>query len=257
MSQAPYRDRPSGEPDPRLARLAAEGERRIGAARERGGKPVSAEQAHDMNIRIALGARYGTPVRRLGYALFGVVALALAAGLFGEPWLGIRGEVAVVVIGVAALVGGLVCMSARTVASQTRVAAERAWVAALPFALDGYFDGLAEPPARICMLVLELAWDLEKPGGVPSPETVHGVTGMWDTGARVVAREGGGVTIHSSSFTAGFFSSGLVETVDSWGNVAPNGRFVVELHRAVNQVLLPLHGSHPIARVAVRRVVRG
>lgn len=255
MTEGPYRPDPNGaEADAELARLAAQGQRRIRDANEAGASREAAaaldeEQKGERNIRIALGAYYGTPLRTASLVVVGMGVLAIPGGFFlgARLGLGFLGAVGLVA-GVLALLAGLFGANViPRVASRARVDAERAWVGSLPFALDDYFELLAAEPILACRLVIELTWE---PGRIPAPEMVRGVLGLWDPGVGIETGDGGTMSVRGSPFECGYSDDDNGRSVLNRVNDKDP---VVRVHRLVDHALLPLHRSHAIARVSVRR----
>ncbi len=251
MNDRPYRPAPDvSEDDAALARLAAEGQHRIleAGAREADARQESGEGKRERNVRIALGAYHGTPVRKASYALMGVGALVIVAVGIESPAFGSTGAVVSFLVGMLAATGGfLIRVLSAPIATRAELAAERAWTKSLPFAMDGYFEMLAAEPTLECELVLELEWT---PGHVPTPETVQGLLGTWDTGARVQPLEEA-LCIRSSTFECG-----RLHNANNWyGSDAlrPTRHLVDKVHGLVTTILQPLHRSHAIARVSLRR----
>jgi len=251
MNEGPYRpDPPGSEADADLARLAARGQRRIFEANAAGAsRAVSAEQLEekkrDWNIGLALAAYHGTPLRKACVALMGIGLLTiLCAALFGRGM--VAGGVGFIV-GLLAVFGGyMAAIFIDPTATRAQVAAERAWAASLPFAMDGYFDLLAQDPVIACRLLVELTW---KPGRTPAPEIVRGALGLWDAGIGVEPGEASTMNARSSPFMCGRYSrsyAGLTPPV-------PNRHLVGRVHGLVETVLLPLHRSCALERVSLRR----
>jgi hypothetical protein len=247
VADHPFRPEQDAHVDPELARLAEQGERRI-AARKRAPHAPTPDEQRAIYVRQALGAYHGSPARRLARAslaaaLLGPVAIGLAFRHGGAAAL--AAAIGVFVVG---LVASLVLASVKALATPATVAAEQQWIASLPFAVTGYFELLGAVPLPAgCVLVVELAWSSGQP---PEPSVVHGVAGLWDPGARVVPRDDG-LELRSGRIVTGYFYSGMVETVETFGQTAPNKRVVASVHRLVDKVLLPLHASHAIARISL------
>jgi len=251
MNDRPYRPAPEvSEDDAALARLAADGQHRIleASALEADGRQDSDERKREKNVRIALGVYHGTPLRRASYALMGVGMLAIAAVGIESPDFGSAGVVASFLVGMLAATGGLLIrVWSAPAATSATLAAEKAWAESLPFAMEGYFEMLAAEPTLRCQLVLELEW---APGRVPTPEIVQGLLGTWDTGARVQSLE------KALCIRSGTFECGHVYNANNWyGSDAlrPTRHLVGKVHGLVTTVLQPLHRSHAIARVSLRR----
>lgn len=251
MDDRPYRPPPDvSEDDAALARLAAEGQHRIleASAREADARQDSDERKREKNVRIALGVYHGTPLRRASYALMGVGTVVIAAVGIESPDFGSAGVVASFLVGMLAAIGGLLIrVSSAPAATSATLAAEKAWAKSLPFSLDGYFEMLAAEPTLECQLVLELEWAT---GRVSTPETVQGLLGTWDTGARVQPLE------EVLCIRSGTFECGRLHNGNNWyGSDAlrPTRQLVGKVHGLVTTVLQPLHRSHAIARVTIRR----
>jgi len=239
MPDAPYRaDPPQPEATKELARLAAEGQSRILQA---SAAPAKIEEkkrrAGERHVRVALGGHHGAPVRTASYVLIGVAALASVGALLwgaGMLWLGLP-----------LLIGALaVRWYAPPKATLAQVARERAWVASLPFALEGYFDVLAGEPQLSCHLSVTLAWNEARLA--PSEDVVRAVFGVLDTGTRVESRDGAAV-IRSSLLSGRTW----IQLED--GPLSRNTKIVAYVHSLVDKVLLPLHRSCAIARVSLTR----
>ena len=152
----------------------------------------------------------------------------------------------ILAVAVPLLVGGLMLrLFATPTASRWRVTAENGWVASLPFAMEGYLEVLAADPEFACRLVTALVWG--GAGAAPGPETVQGILGVLDTDARAQSHEGRGVDIRSGPI------SGNTGIVSNGQMVLRNTRLVPYVHRLVDEVLMPLHRSHAIARVSLTR----
>ncbi len=251
MNDRPYRPAPDvSEDDAALARLAAEGQHRIleASAREADARQESGGGKRERNVRMALGAYHGTPIRKASYALMGVGTLVIVAVGIESPDLGSAGVVVSFLVGMVAATGGLLIrVWSAPAATRASLAAEEAWAESLPFALEGYFEMLAAEPTLECELVLELEWT---PGRVPTPEAVQGLLGTWDTDARVQPLE------EVLCIRSGTFECGRIHNANNWyGSDAlrPTRHLVGKVHRLVTTVLQPLHRSHAIARISLRR----
>ena len=89
MPDEPYRT-PDVQPAPdddELARLAAEGQRKIQAAthRREAAHEIAADKTRDAIIRSALGAHYGSPARRTARGAAVVVALCIVGAIGASP----------------------------------------------------------------------------------------------------------------------------------------------------------------------------
>ena len=243
MPDGPYRPDPT-PPDAELARLAAEGERRIQEAstRRTAAQQGAGERNRARNIRVALGGYYGSPVGKASVALIVVGATMLV------------GEIAWDIHDFA--LGGLIFVWAvmlrvfvRPKATRARVEAEKAWTRSLPFGLDGYFEALGAAAQLSCKLTVTLAWI--DPGLAADDGTLHGLVGLLDTDARVVSREAGSAVIQSGRIEDRTRTRIQVNRATHY--VRRNTPLVRYVHALVEQVLLPLHRAHPIARVTLER----
>jgi hypothetical protein len=129
----------------------------------------------------------------------------------------------------------------------TTVARERAWASALPFVLvDDYFGLLSAQPDSSCRIVAEVAWS----GDAPGVEVVQDLLGLVDTDARVEPYESRTrITTKRIDCSTG----ASVSTGGNYRTMASNHRLVPYVHELVDKVLLPVHRSHPIARVMLAR----
>ena len=238
MSDEPYRAGRSG-PSDELARLAREGQARLRSGARSPDLLVTA--AAERNMRVAIGPVRGAPLKR---AVLALVALC-AAGLIGHNLLsGARTITFAGTTGVV-LAGWLLplYMLLPPLSSRAALEAERAWVASLPFALEGYFDVIGAPPEIRCRLRVELWW--EGPG--VDPETLQGVAALFDTEARLIEVKSG-----YASLTSGPISGRIIARARR-SNILRNHRFGKVVHRLVDVFLLPIHRSAPLARVTLSR----
>ena len=126
-------------------------------------------------------------------------------------------------------------------AAARKAYAERAWLASLPFHVERYFDVLAEAPEAIFGLEVTVA--LVDASHTPSLEILRGIVHVHDVDAEVVLSRGGGIAIEVGSAAIalpGYYPY----TVQK---IAPY------VHGLVDKALLPLHRSHAIARVTLTR----
>lgn len=230
-----------------LARLAQQGQARLQAAQQ--GQAYAANAAADRNMRIAIGAVRGAPLKRAILVVLVLFVLAMIAGavvaafviedasslpsFMPIPFVGLFASIWLVVIYVFL----------PPTASRAAVEAERAWVASLPFALERYFDVIAAEPEGLCRLHVELQWTTQ---GV-DPRTLQGIVALFDTQARVPEAQGA-----YASFTTGPISGSTGIRVNR-RNIYRNHRLAKAVHRLVDVVLLPIHRSAPLARVTLSR----
>jgi hypothetical protein len=237
----PYRPSPPGlGEDTDLARLAAEGQRRIleaKAGRAGAGRDAGA-RTRDRNLRVALGGYYGAPIRTTSYVLIAAGIGLLTGGFFWHAE-------SVVVLWPVLLGGVLLRVLATPLATPARVAAERAWQTSLPFTLEGYFETLADEPALSMRLAIELQWNSD--GRSAGEEAIQGLLGLVDTDAEVHVHERATVRIQSGVI------SGDTWIQSNGGPVKRNTRIVPYVHDLVDKVLLPLYRDCPIARISIAR----
>ena len=242
MPDDPYRPYPVTNPDDELARLAQQGQRRIQAAAAGQSQHVQVEGSR--HLRVAVGAVRGSTVRRAFLVLAALGVLTLIAGFAlvvanGDPVF-----VPLLPLGFASAMGGfMVYVFMPPVASRAAMEAERAWVAALPFAFEGYFETLSAEPSAVCKLRIELVWQTVG----ADPATLQGVVGLLDTDARVTQAAADVATI-----TSGVVSGATGIRINRVP-VHRNHRVATYLHRLVEVVLLPVHRNRPLARVSVSR----
>jgi hypothetical protein len=244
MPDEPYRPSPQvSEASTELARLAAEGQRRIldASASQAAVERRVDEKKRERRLRTALGGHYGSPVRIASLALIAVGVLMWVGGLAcaGDTFL-------VFPLGLLIIIGGfLVRVFAPPIATRRRVASEGTWASSLPFTMEGYFEALASPPSSECRLMIRLAWG----DAAPAREAgaVQGVFGVIDTGAQVESEQDGTLSIRTGSI------SGRTGIRVNQMDVYRNTRLVAYVHDLVDKVLLPLHRSHALARVSLTR----
>jgi hypothetical protein len=244
----PYRPDPSGAAqEVELARLAAEGQRRIQQASNAAAAKVAAQPSHDAtveaSIRASLGAHYGTPVRKVGFVFLWAcpVMLVLAvgscladggmkvnAGWQPMPMISVLFQVLLFFVCVPL---GLVLSLRKPICPPARLAAERAWAASLPFAMDQYFYELGASGRSSCHLTIRVVF---LPGRTPDAPVLQGLLGLVDIGAKTATKDGD-VRIRS----------GVIST--QWNN----SEIVGYTHRLIDEVLLPLHQSHAIERIVL------
>lgn len=254
MPNEPYRPAPAHlEEDAALARLAAEGQRKIhDAALKQGQSTRSQEEIdRDVLIRAGIGAHFGSPRRRLagaGVVAVAVIVLALIVlGTAGDA-MGVDRATVETLIPTLVLVASLVftvamvLLGLQPLATPARVEAERAWVASLPYRLEGYFDVLGKSGHVATHLIFALEWA----GPAPDPSLVQGVVGTLDPAAQL-QNNSGPLEIRSDAMPAGF-----VSTLSRGGRYAQNNRqLVAYTHALVDRVLAPIHARHPLSRVRV------
>jgi hypothetical protein len=237
----PYRPSPPGlREDTDLARRAAEGQRRILDAKAgRGGAgPDAGARSRERNLRVALGGYYGAPIRTTSYVLIAAGIGLLIGGFFWHAE-------SVIVLWPVLLGGVLLRVLATPLATPARVIAERAWQTSLPFALDGYFETLADEPALSMRLAIELHWSSD--GRSAGEQAIQGLLGLVDTDAEVHVHERATVRIQSGVI------SGDTWIQSNGGPVKRNARIVPYVHALVDTVLLPLHRDFPIERISIAR----
>jgi len=130
-------------------------------------------------------------------------------------------------------------------ASRGAMAAEQSWVMGLPFQLVGYFDMLSAEPQFARSVTYEIRW--QGGGRPPDPSLLHGIMGAVDPKARVDHVDASGATI-----TGGAVSGHTGIRVNRV-SVYRNHRLPAHVHSVVDQVLVTLHRSHPIAEVSLWR----
>ena len=242
--QGPFRQ-PPGTPsaDSELERLAMQGQ--MLRAQLAAGQQVHQQSEGANHLRIAIGGYRGSALKRI---MLAVILLFLSIGLLGFVAAGLEyTELALLMIiggSVMTFVLFMVWVFIPPRASAGAVAAEQAWARSLPFALRGYFELLSGEPSSARAMSYEIAW--HEGIRLPEPHLVQGVFYGVDPDARLE---------HADARRA------LVRGGNVSGNtgIRMNGRYVYRNHRlparvhaVVEQVLLPLHRSHPIASVTLR-----
>lgn len=224
---------PGRAPSPELLRLAAEGARNIERADQR-----QLEQG-EQHMRVALGAHYGSARQRGLY-----VPLVVGAGLVAAMASGLL-SIDYLTAGMAVLLlGALGVAFLDPVAGDARVASERAWLAARPFPVRGYFEALQQRPVAGAVLLVQLRFA----GETPPLDLVQGVLARIDPDAGVQSA-GGGLVLQSGRV------SGVTGIRINKVPVYRNHRIVPYVHRLVDEVLAPLHATYPIDQVELTRPV--
>lgn len=240
--QGPYRPAPQvPPPDPELARLATEGKRRRMEAAS--GQEIAERTAGDHHLRTAIGAYRGSTIKRvvlvvlIGGTALGALGVALTSlGAHESGVLLFPGfAVAFICVFLAAFIP--------PIASRGAVAAEQDWAMALPFQLTGYFDVLSADPRPARRVVYEIVW--QEGSRPPDTNLLHGIIGAVDPEARVDRVDARGATITSGAV------SGATGITTNQRPVYRNHRFCKSIHGVVEQVLLPLHRTYPIAHVTL------
>lgn len=239
--QGPYRPPPGPGPDPELARLAAQGQqRRMEAAHNH-----AVEQRIDGSghLKTAIGAYRGSTLKRvlLSALLLGIAAGATGVVLSSVGYAEIGGYLIPGFLG--AFIMFFAFMFAPPIASQGAIAAERAWMMGLPFQLTGYFELLSAEPRHARTVRYQIRWqDGARP---PEQQLLHSIFGAVDPQARVEHADHNGALISSGAVSG---QTGIrVNRVP----VYRNHRLPAHIHGVVDQVLVTLHRSHPIAQVTL------
>lgn len=214
----------------------------MAAARDQSAERLGEGQRH---LSAAIGAYRGSALKR-GMVAVALVSLALgvagiATSVSGSPAIG------------GLLLGGLplafvvmmIWLFVPTLASQGAIAAEAAWTTSLPFQLSGYFEILAAEPAAQRVVTVEIRWQ-EGAQRTPERELLLSVVNAVDPQARVQHADDSG-----ASFETGAISGQTGITINR-KHVYRNHRIPAHLHGIVDQVLVTLHRSHPIAQVTLR-----
>lgn len=239
--QGPYRPH-APPPDPELARLAMQGQQR--RAELAAGMQAERQQAGGGNLRTAIGAYRGSTLKRVLLAgiLFGLASGALGATLSALGQVEIGGFL---VPGfVLAFVGFMIFVFVPPLASQGAIAAEQMWTMSLPFSFQGYFEALAAQPRPVRTMTYEIVWrDGTRP---PDPALLHSVFCAVDPQARMDFADARHARVMGGPV------SGRTGIRVNRVPVYRNHRLAAHVHAVMDRVLLPLHRSHPIARVEIK-----
>lgn len=241
MPDEPYRYAKPPQED-ELARLAQQGQSRIAAASHDRSQTARVEEGR--HLRIAIGSVRGSLLRRIllvpailgAVSVIGVVALVIATNdpsymtYFAPAF-------------VPAILFFMLYMFLAPVATLGQVAAERQWVASLPFRLEGYFETLSGEPQAFARVGVVLEY--QSVG--PDQQTFQGIIGNLDTEARVQQWHP-----ERAGFQSGQISSFTGIRVNRV-SVYRNHKLAKYLRRLVGEVLLPLHRSRPLSRVTIAR----
>ena len=193
-------------------------------------------------MRAALGGYYGTPLRTVSLALVigcpvifvGGLVLAIYDGqVHGSQTQAAHGWWLVVPLCLPVFIVAMILrFVVESLASPARVAAERRWAKSLPVGLDDtYFEVLAAEPRMTTSSKESSGSSIPRRAALPTTPT-------W-SGWRAAPSGDTGVSVGSD----GGATSAILR----------NDRIVAYVHRFVDEVLLPLHESSPIARVRFHR----
>lgn len=236
----------SPQPPSELERLAREGQQRY--AQHAAHNTEAADRAGLDNLRVALGAAFGTPARR---ALVGA-HYALIAGFFALLALSLAGMLPVekpasvlMPIGLAAYL--LVFVRAFTAprASLARCDEEARWTASLPFALGGYLEALRAPPSGFSRVAVEVTF--ANPSATARPDLMLAAARAHDPGLSDFSIQPGRMRWLSSPI------SGLTVVRVNRVSVYRNHRIPPFVHGLIERTLLPMHRELPFAAVSLTR----
>lgn len=195
-------------------------------------------------MRVAIGGVRGAPMTRAFLVLLVLSTLGSVASIVAIV---VGEDISLMPLVFGSLVTAAVFLSLYLVvaptASRAAVAAERAWVASLPFPFEHYFDVIAAPPDAECRLLVQLEWRAQ---GVDA-RTLQGIIALMDTQSLV--REVFGTR---ATFATGPISGGTGIRVNR-SYIYRNHRLSKAVHRLVEVVLLPIHRDAPLARVTLSR----
>lgn len=241
--QGPYRPPPGPGPDPELARLAAQGQqRRMAMAQEHQAEMHSSGKGH---LSTAIGAYRGSTLKRV---MLAVIILSLASGALGAilAAVGLPEVTGFLVPGfVIAFVVFMIWVFIPPIASQGAIAAEQAWATSLPFQLAGYFEVLSGQPSFQRTVTFEIRWQ-PGPQRPPDRQLLISVISAVDPHARVQHADESSATLTTGAISG---HTGIrVNRVP----VYRNHRIPAHLHGLIDQVLVTIHRSHPIAMVTLR-----
>ncbi len=171
------------DPNDELARLAQQGQARLAEAQH--GQASEVDRAAERNIRVAVGGVRNSPLRRVMLVVGVLAGAATAAGFVVVAQGGameVTKQLGVLMPGIFVSAWMIVLgIWLPPLASRAAVAAERAWVAALPFRLENYFNVIAAKPEGECCLDVKL--ETSRP---LARDTVQGVIALFDTRSTVL-----------------------------------------------------------------------
>jgi hypothetical protein len=229
------RNEPGSSPPAELLRLAEEGARNI----QRADRGRAAEA--DRHLRVALGAHYGSLLRRLAILplLVGIAGIVGGSTQMLPPEVFLPGAIFFAPLGMF----GFFFLDPK--ASRGRVEKERAWLTSRGFPVSGYFEALSQTPTSSARLIVQVRFT----GEVPPLDLVQGVLGRIDAAGTVQPAGGGALVLRSGGI------SGVTGIRVNKVPVYRNHRIVPYVHRLVDEVLAPLHATYPLADVAITRPV--
>lgn len=196
-------------------------------------------------MRTAIGGLRGAPMKR---AILVLLVLSVVASIVGAVIVvdafGMFSVMPVAMPGLFVSMGLLfLYLFLPPLASRAAVEAERAWVASLPFALDGYFELIASKPRGVSAVRVDLWWTNQ---GVDLP-TLQGIIALFDTQSSINQAHDA-----HASFTTGPISGSTGIRINR-AYVYRNHRLGTAVHRLVEVVLMPIHRNAPLARVKLLR----
>jgi hypothetical protein len=206
------------------------------------GYRIKQQVAGGKHLRTAIGAYRGSLIKQIVLATLigGVVsgALGITLAYVGMPEIGMS-----LMPGFSVAFLCIFGMFLPPVATQGAIAAERSWSMSLPFQLLGYFEVLSIEPQRMRGVTYDIIWrESTRP---PDVHFLQSIIGAVDPEAQVVHMDARGARIMSGMI------SGFTGMRVKRGFVHRNHRFCKSIHGVVEQVLLPLHRTYPIAQVSL------
>ena len=206
---------------------------------------VAMQQQGGKHLAVAIGAYRGSPIKKITWAVL------LSGLVFGG--IGVALQVLGIGIGGALIPGFMISFICIFVlafvppyASQGGVRAEAAWGETLGFPLYGYFELLAGQPEWACRVAFDITF--LDPMRQPDPGLLMNVLGAVDPDGNVSPAHMGGVR-----FTSGSVSGATGIRINNVP-VYRNHKLPAYVHGVVDNVLLTLHRSYPLASVTLTRL---
>jgi hypothetical protein len=219
----------------RLVALAALGRRKRDQAERQKEKKRRADResalfSHEREVRATLRQA------SLEYVLLVTLGILIPFGVIWWAAVNLDVKPACIVAAFAlSITAGLVFIRLRALGRRV-VERERAFLAALPFTVDGYFDVIGVSPSSLCTLTVQLHFR----DGAIDESTARDIGGVIDAELDAVTRQ-----------VVCFKSPSLDCTVNDGDDT--NAPVLAYMRRALRELALPVHADNPLRAIRFHR----